>query len=107
MSRPFYGIELNEHGRHGLHVFELAQFVGNGDRHGRSAEGHENGSGRRLHHDVCADTFGALGGFEEQAAGESDDNDDEGDFDGDREHGDECAERAVQHVLRNHVANQG
>ena len=100
-------IELNQHRRHGLYVFELAQFVANGDRHRRAAERHENRSGRRLDHDVRADAFGSLRGFEEQSAGESDDDDNEGDFDGDREHGDESAERPVHHVLRNHVADQG
>ena len=60
-------IELHEHRRHGLYVFESPQFVPDGDWHAH-AERHEHGSRGWLHHDVSPDAFSALSGFEEQAA---------------------------------------
>ena len=55
------GIELEEDWRDGLHVFQLPQFVRDGDGHGSAAEGHEYRRGRRLNHDVRADSFDAFG----------------------------------------------
>ena len=100
-----YRIELEQDGRDGLHVVEFLQFVAKADGHGRAAEGHEDGGGGGLDHDIGADAFDAFGGFGEQAAGEADDDDDEGDFDGDGDHGDQGAQGAMQHVLRDHVAD--
>src|SRR5579863_164296 len=73
-------VELRQHGGDRLYVFLLRYFTGDRDGHGRAAKGHKVRSFRRLNHDVRADTFNALGRFRKQAAGEADDNDDEGDL---------------------------
>src|SRR4029077_2803110 len=104
---PIHGIELQQHGRHGLHVIELLQFSGNRDGHGRAAEGHEDGGGRRLDHNVCAYAFDAFCRFEQQAAGEADDDNYQGHLDGNSNHCDQRAERPVQHVLYDHVPDHG
>src|SRR5882724_2755630 len=71
------GIELQESGSDSLNVFELAKLVSDFDRHGGAAEPKKDGSGGRLQHDVGTDSFDALCGFREQAAGEPHDQDDE------------------------------
>ena len=80
------------------------QFFGNFDGHGRAAEADENLCGGRLHHDVRADAFDALGGFLEHAGSEANDQDDQSHFYGNRHHADQRAHRPVEKVAAGQIA---
>ena len=98
-------IELQQHRRHRLHVFQLFQFAADRNRHRRAAERHKNRRRRRLHHDIRPHTFNALRRFRQQPAGQSDHDDHQRHLDGDGQNSDQRAQRTVQHVLYDHVPN--
>src|SRR5213082_836313 len=74
-------------------------------RHGRAAEIDNDGGGGRLEHDVGPDAFDSLGGFGEQAAGQANDEDHQGNLHGDAHRADERAHRAVQEVAKDAFAH--
>ena len=101
------GVELQQHRRHGLHVPHLFQPVPDGDGHGRAAKGQQHRSRRRLHHDVGAHAFDALGRLLQHAAGQADHDDDQGHLDGNRKHADDGAQGPMNHISQDQLADHG
>ncbi len=99
--------ELQQDRGHRLHVFHCAKLVGDFDGHGRAAERQKNGRGRRLKHNVRANALDALGRLLQQAAGQPHDQDDQRDLHANRYYADDRADRAVQHVIDNQLADHG
>ena len=101
------GIELQESGCDGLHVFEILELVADLDGHGRAAEAEEDGRRGRLQHDVRSDAFDALCGFREQPGCEADNQNNQRHFDGDGDDTDQGPSGPVQQIAENQFTHHG
>src|SRR5580698_10125047 len=104
--QPIDAVELHQHWSDGPDVAQFAEAVADRDRHRRTAESHENGSGGRLDHDVRTHALDTLGGVSEQAGGKTHYDNHQGHFDRHRQHSDHRSYRAMQHVLHDHALDQ-
>ena len=76
--------------------------------HGGAAERQKYRGGGRLNHDVRAYALNALGRLLHHAAGEPDDNDDQGHFHGHRKHTHNCPRiKPVNDIPEDHLADHG
>src|SRR5882757_4150970 len=101
------GIELEKHRSHGLDVLQFRELITNFDRHRRAAKGEKKRSGRRLRHDVRSNAFNAPSRLGQQAAGEPDDQDHQGNLYCDSHCSDKSAQRAVKEIADDQLTHHG
>ena len=98
-----FGIREDEGGSRFVDVGELGHLIVEGFRHDRAGESKEDGGVGRLDEKIGADAFDALSPFGDDAAGETDDHEDQHYLDGNGEDAEGATEGARSEIAPEHA----